>query len=91
MNIAQRIRAIAEQKIKVRITGKKRSRGGFYVWYPVGEHSAPGSKARTKNEALQMLLAKVRCMPEIEFLITVRPPHVGDRQQPETSLRKNGS
>lgn len=87
MNIEQRIRAKAREKIKVRITGKKRSQGGFYVWWyerdgcGVGDAriSIHNATAKTKKEALQMLLAKVRCFAELDFAITPRPRHRGDK------------
>ena len=84
MTIQQRIRQTARSKIKVTITGRTRSKGGFYVWFPAprdNELPIGGCvTAKTKREALQLLLAKARCFAELEFSITVRPPHRGDKR-----------
>lgn len=83
MTIEQRIRKIAASKIKVRITGRTRSRGGFYVHYPIekeaGTIALACQIARTKREALAVLVTKLRCMPEMELEIKVRPFHRGDK------------
>ena len=83
MNIAQRIRSIADGKIKVSITKRTRNKGGFYVWFPIEDTLTQKfgmgcEVTKTKREAAQKLLAKVRCFEELEFRITLRPPHVGD-------------
>lgn len=70
MNTEQRIRRIAASKIKVRITKRTRSKGGFYVWTPF----YPATYCKTKREALQMLLAQTRCVRDLEFYITPKPP-----------------
>lgn len=75
MNIEQRIRKVAASKIKVRITKRIRSKGGFYVWFPVEKGCQGFGTAKSKAEALQMLLAKARCFDGVDFSITVRPPH----------------
>jgi DNA-binding transcriptional regulator YiaG len=95
MNITRRIRSVAAKKIKVTITNRVRSRGGFYVWYPVMKEEGGPPKmlqgcatARTKKEAYQILFAKLRCFQAWDFEISVRPPHVGDKPHPKTGLRK---
>ena len=82
MTIETRTRKVAAKKVTVEITSRLRSKGGFYVWYPVddgGKMLQGCHVARTKLEALQFLLAKVRCHAGIEFRITTRPPHHRDR------------
>lgn len=76
--VQSRIRQIAGDKVKVRITSRRRSKGGFYVWSPAIEIKQRIDVAKTKAEAEQMLLAKIRCLEELEFQITVRPQHQGD-------------
>ena len=68
MTIEQRIRNTVVKKIKVHITNRKRSSTGFEV-ICLNEQS----HATTKAQALQMLLAKVRCMDEIKIAIVVNP------------------
>jgi hypothetical protein len=80
MNIETKIRKLAAKKIRVTITSKKRSRGGFYVWHPMALYGAECTTAKTKAEALQILFAKLRCYEEVEFKITRRAPHVGDKK-----------
>lgn len=66
MNIEKRIRAIAAKKVKVVITGKTRNREGFEVIGPSG----PDKLCRTKKEALQNLLARLRCADPVAWMIT---------------------
>lgn len=80
MNIETRIRKLAAKKVRVSITSKKRSRGGFYVWDPMALYGTSCTTVKTKREAIQLLLAKLRCYEEVEFSITPRPPHVGDKK-----------
>ena len=80
MNIEQRIRQIAAKKIKVIITAKVRNRDGFTVKQ---DGESGGAHARTKKEALQMLLALLRCYKDkvwrIEPVkITPNPKHKAD-------------
>jgi hypothetical protein len=79
MNIETKIRKLAARKVRITITKKKRSRGGFYVWYPAEGGKQGCAVARTRREALQRLLAIVRCI-ELECSITPRLPHVGDKK-----------
>lgn len=79
MNIEKRIRAIAAKKVKVIITGKTRNRDGFKASYP----STGETTHRSKKEALQALLATIRCSPELVFRIeavkiTPNPKHKAD-------------
>lgn len=78
MNIEKRIRAIAAKKVKVIITSKTRNRDGFAVTGPDGL-----TKHRTKREAIQAMLARVRCSNQVEWavrplLITPNPKHKAD-------------
>ena len=79
MNIEKRIRQIAAKKIKVIITGKVRNRDGFEVIGPSG----PDKLCRTKKEAIQFLLARLRCDAEVVWqikpvVIQPNPKHKAD-------------
>lgn len=72
--IEDRIRKVVASKIKVRITGRTRSPEGFCISIvctagnPIEvEHL---EMAPTKAQALQRMLAIVRCMKTIKFSIT---------------------
>jgi hypothetical protein len=67
VKIEDRIRKAAASKVRVKITGRVRSKKGFIVNFPGG-----CCTVITKAEALQMLLAKVRCSNRLDFEITPR-------------------
>jgi len=73
MKIETKIRKAAQKKLYVGITNRKRSKHGFFVNTPSGS-----KYAATKAEALQMLLAKIRCMDGIMLSITVRHADIKD-------------
>lgn len=79
MNIETRIRRIAAKKVKVIITGKTRCRDGFIV----NGTNSYNSPCKTRHEALQCLLARIRCMPEFVWRIEpVKPnPKAGKATQ----------
>jgi hypothetical protein len=56
MNIEQRIRQKATEKVCVAITLRRRAATGFVVSGPDGEQNF-----RTKKEALENLFARLRC------------------------------
>lgn len=65
MKIEDRIRKAAASKIKVRITTRKRSANGFTVAIGGAADTVP-----TKAQALQTLLARVRCLTTVNISIT---------------------
>lgn len=66
MKLETRIRRVAAGKVRVRIS--RRQRGClFAVRGPDGRHH----QARTKTEALQNLLARLRCWEAGEWSVTV--------------------
>lgn len=65
--LAARIRLVAKSKVRCRITTAQRSVNGFNVQVDWSH-----STATTKIEALQMMLAKVRCLPEVKLVISKR-------------------
>lgn len=70
MNIEDQIRAKAHWKIRVWITGRTRSRKGFTVTIGIiGDTTCRTFHARTKKEALAILLAEVRCLPQLQLRI----------------------
>lgn len=70
MSIDDRIRMTAHGKVRVFITGRKRSASGFSVT------STDGSKVTLPSKviALQFLLAIVRCAPAQTFSLKVGRP-----------------
>lgn len=82
--IEERIRAIALSKIKVRITGRTRSKTGFEVVAPTFEETEFNGGQfkvvirrinihfKSKQEALQNMLARVRCMSQIQITIKAK-------------------
>ncbi|HZV36618.1 MAG TPA: hypothetical protein VFB72_18720 [Verrucomicrobiae bacterium] len=67
MSIETRIRKTAAKKVAVKITKRKRSKTGFRVWH-IGDYTDVPDKA----QALQVLLAKLRCFVPLKFSIEVR-------------------
>lgn len=65
--IEQKIAFNAGRLVRVRITKRVRSKTGFTVLHYNGNPENFESHAATKAEALQMLLAKVRTSPGIQF------------------------
>ncbi len=75
MTIVARIRREAAAKIQVRITKRVRSRSGFDITFSkVKDQTGTGGgyrkQAQTRREALQHLLAVLRCMSPIEISVT---------------------
>lgn len=65
MSIEKRIQQIAAKKIKVIITGKTRNQDGFRVVGPGnGINGTVTTHHRTKKEALNALLVRIRCKEE---------------------------
>jgi hypothetical protein len=77
-SIEARIRFTLAMKVKVKITKRRRSKGGFYVWFQTKDGKQGNATARTRKEALAILLANVRCWEPPWFEISMRPPHRGD-------------
>jgi len=65
MSVENRIRQVATEKLRVRVT--RRRRGPFVVIRPDGLQT----EHRTRREALQRLLAEFRCMDPLEWQIAV--------------------
>lgn len=64
MNIETRIRKIAGSKIRVKITKKRRSKGGFIIKHPSGFVSDP---IPSRRDALNQLLVLIRCQTTDEW------------------------
>lgn len=61
MTLEQKIRALARRKVKIKITGRVKSRTGFEILgvpTPIGQTRCT---TRTKQEGLQLLYALLRC------------------------------
>jgi hypothetical protein len=69
--IEDRIREIASSKIKIRITGRTKSSNGFIIEEIRDGIVVTINQAWSKAEALQFLLAKVRCMDVTRLNIKV--------------------
>jgi hypothetical protein len=65
MSVEDRIRAKAHFKMRVWITRRKRCRQGFVVTLPDGFSSFHPNR----REALQALLARLRCEPIRNFIL----------------------
>ncbi|HZV36747.1 MAG TPA: hypothetical protein VFB72_19375 [Verrucomicrobiae bacterium] len=72
MSIERRIRKLAARKVRIKITERIRSKTGFRVHL---DDIDDGSfiDVPTKAQALQVLLAKLRCYQPHLLSITVRP------------------
>ncbi len=68
-SLEQRIRFQAAMRSQVKITRAVRSRRGFFVDVRTPDGFVSGSFAKTKREALQCLLAKVRTTEPLRFII----------------------
>jgi len=68
-SIEARVRFLAAMRVKVHITNRRRSQTGFIVEHPKDQRGAVQTPARSKREALAILLAKVRTTETLKFSV----------------------
>jgi len=73
MTITTKIRFLAAMRTKVQITRARRSRAGFIVEHPKDGRGCVQTPARTRREALSILLAKVRTTEPLRFAVKEAP------------------
>lgn len=76
--IEQKIRDIAKSKVRLSITERVRSSGGFDVHHPLPDGTHDVINVPTKQEALSLLLIKARCFNPIRF--EIRPMKSKNRE-----------